>query len=402
MKKKIYFIFIIAVLFCLPFKTVAEERNFPAGSLIIPMDTFYQEEDDGGILEAYGLVFALLNHKSENDDGDLEHDIAVFWIIDDEKVNIHDIDLTIQDNTLVDGEGVVASLYDHAGGNFELEFNAGDSFQKVAYSGAPFIVDAENAEVAQSIINGSSWDAVEVHEAQVPFAAKVYREMQGTPPRIALMNDSENDGGNAQILESYLRLAGICSDVYDTVTPNDIRDNILMDEEYDFLWAPHWEGYKKYATNADGIGLVDVEDIVIKIRKFIESGKGMLAECASIEVFEHSQYGQFLSTKGFGHNEGTNKSDDIIYNDVTKPNSQVGDYTYAPEGGHLHNWRPFHDGDKYNFDDPPDTNGNPSAYVDTVTRFVIDNTDWDYYVGGYADGDPNNGYVVYLGGAQIC
>jgi len=39
MKKKIYFIFIIAVLFCLPFKTVAEERNFPAGSLIIPRTT---------------------------------------------------------------------------------------------------------------------------------------------------------------------------------------------------------------------------------------------------------------------------------------------------------------------------------------------------------------------------
>jgi len=403
MKKKNYIIFALLILFCIPLQVFAEERNFSAGSLIIPMDSFYQEEDDGGILEAYGLVFYLLKHENQDE----EKDITVYWIINDQKVDINGTDCLIQDDTLVTGEAV-ARLYNHSGGTSALTFKTGDGSTQITYTGAPFIVDGADAAAAKEVIDSIGWDAVELHEAQVPFAAPVYREMKGTPPRIALMNNSENDTGNAAILESYLRLAGICTDVYDVITPNDIRDGILISEGYDFLWAPHWTGYDSYSTDGNSNGIDDVEDIVINVRKFIESGKAMLAECASIEVFEHSQNGRFLSTKGFGHNGGTNDADDIIYNNVTMPNPQVGDFEYEPEGGHIHNWRPFIDGDPYtNVGTPPDeipagdpevTAGNPSEYVDTVTRFTIDNTGWDYYVGGYAYGDTNNGYVVYLGG----
>lgn len=403
MKKKTYIIFLFLILFCIPLEAFAEERNFSAGSLIIPMDSFYQDEGDGGILEAYGLVYYLLNH--ENAEG--ENDITVYWIIDDQKVDINGIDCLVQDSSL-EADEVVAKLFNHLGGTSTLTYKSGDNSKKVTYSGAPFIIDGADAAAAKEVIKLINWNAVEVHEAQVPFAAPVYREMKGTPPKIALMNNSENDTGNAAILESYLRLAGICTDVYGVVTPNQIRDDILITEQYDFLWAPHWTGYDSYSNDDNSNGLPDVEDIVINVKEFIESGKAMLAECASIEVFEHSQNGRFLSTKGFGHNGGTNDSDDIIYNNVTMPNSQVGDFIYDPEGGHIHNWRPFVFGDDYtNVGTPPDeipagnpevTSGNPSSYVDTVTRFTIDNTGWDYYVGGYAYGDANNGYVVYLGG----
>ena len=401
MKSKIFILLTLAVTLCLPPRAFASEHNFPAGSLIIPMDSHYQSDGDGGILETYGLVFYLLDHK----DNQGEHDITVYWIINEEKADIDGIDLLIEvANADILGElgtDAVAKLYTHAGGTADLAYRSGDSDLKISYLGAPFVVDEVDVVAAQEIISQSQWSAVEVHQAQVPFKAEVSREMHGTPPKIALMNNKEDKtgGGNAAILESYLRLAGICEDVYDIVTPLEIRDGILQTEGYDFLWAPHWTGYGDYAD--------DVEAIVTKVKEFLEDGKGLFAECASIEVFEHSDNGRFLTDKSFGHNGGTNDSGTIIYNDKASPFSQVGDFSYDPEGGHLHNWRPFVFGDPYGFSDPPDevpagaprvTAGNPSVYNDTVTRFTIDNTGWDYYVGGYAYGDNNNGYVVYLGG----
>ena len=106
---------------CLPLTVLAAEKNFPAGSLIIPLDSFYQPEDDGGILEAYGLVFYLLKHMTEG-----EHDITVYWIINQEKTNIGGIDFVIEDLTLEEGEAAV-KRYDHAGGTSNLTFNTGDS-----------------------------------------------------------------------------------------------------------------------------------------------------------------------------------------------------------------------------------------------------------------------------------
>jgi len=393
MKNKVRIFITIISLFCLPLRALAVEHNFPAGSLIIPMDSFYQPDTDGGILEAYGLTLYLLKAG-----------VSIYWIINTEKTEINGTDVVIEDLSLEKDKAVV-KLYDHKGGTTNLTFKPGDNPKKITYIGAPFIVDGSDAEKAKEVINQDGWAAVEVHEAQVPFKAPVYRKMEGALPKIALMDSSEK-GGNAAILESYLRLAGICTDIYEVVTPNQIRDGILQLKDYDFLWAPHWEGYNSYSEDADGDGVSDVEEIVANIKKFLLAGKGMLAECASIETFEHSKNGRFLSTKGFGHNGGTNKAEDIIYNDKSLPYSQIGDFPFVPEGGHLHNWRPFVYGDPYsNVGDPPSnwdedkvTESNPSVYRNTVTRFTIDNTGWDYYVGGYAYGNRDYGYVVYLGG----
>jgi len=421
MKNRSLFLILIVpvMLLCIPMTaTAADEINFPAGSLIIPMDSVYQggqdATNDGGLLEAYGLIYYLLDHKDQSciDDceGDAdceeecENDIIIYWVINDQKTTIDGIDLVIDvDQATLDGYGVdaVAKLYDHNGGTSAITTYRPDqdSDLKISYLGAPFIIDGVDAAKAKTIINQSGWSAVDVHEIKVPFAAMVHRHMQGTPPKIALMNDDEDTtSGNAQILESYLSLAGICTDVYDILTPNDIRDGQLHTGGYDFLWAPHWTGYKNYDVDNNGNSILDVEDIVSQIKVFLENGNGLFAECASIEVFEHSPNGKFLSTKGFGHNGGTNDADTIIYNDPTAGNAQVGDFAYDPEGGHLHNWRPFHSGDDYNFDDLPDVSGGDSEYANTVSRFIIDDTGWDYYVGGYAYGDTRNGYVIYLGG----
>ncbi len=401
MKIHTYIIVTLIVLFYIACPGFSEEHNFSAGSLIIPMDRFYQPDADGGILEAYGLVYYLLDHITND-----ENDITVHWVINNQKVNINDIDCLIRDGSLEAGETVVR-YYNHSGKTSDLTYKPGDHSKKVTYSGAPFIIDGKDAAAAKAVIRQVNWEAVDIHEASVPFAAPVYREMKGTPPKIAVMNNSEKDTGNAAILESYLRLAGICTDVYDVVTPNQIRDDILTSRPYDFLWVPHWEGYDNYSADDNNNGRIDVEDIIIKIRDFIVSGRAMLSECASVEVFEHSRNGRFLTTKGFGHNGGSRDSAGIVYNTVTRPNSQVGDFVYAPEGGHLHSFRPFVFGDAYNFEKRPDeipaekpeiTPGNPSRYFDTVTRFSSDNTGWDYYAGGHAYGNTSNGYVVYLGG----
>jgi len=469
MKTKIFIVFILVAFACLPLKALAYERNFPAGSIIIPMDASYQPETHGGLLEAYGLVYYLLDYQDPNSecmiaaavtpatdedviacqadcaDSDTAceqacideeqekcRDVTVSWVINGDKTTVDGIDLVIEDTTLprvADGIDAVVKLYNHDDTTSELTFNAAeipaDTVKKITYRGSLWIIDvdelADGVEAqVYALINSASWDAVNVHVAQVPFAAPVFRDMLGTPPKIALMNSGEDKTkGNASILESYLRLAGICSDSYEIVTPNEIAglssdltgtpiDPVLGPDGpgYDFLWAPHWDGEKNY----DGTGNYAHRDNVVgQIREFLQTGTGMLAECASIETFEHNSNGHFLTTKGLGHN-GVDVKDEthVVYTNVEVAYSQIGDFSggFDPEGGHLHNWRPYHDGDPYNFDpDFPNVDQGKSVYNHTVKRFTTDTNgtdtvddDWDYFVGGYTDGNTDFGYVVYLGG----
>jgi len=465
MKTKFYLLMILLMFAGRPITAQAVEHNFAAGSIIIPMDQFYQPEDvaggndqDGGILEAYGLVYYLLAHQDQTEmlncqsqpegavrdlcEAMVTHDITVYWLIDENKTAIGDPDLIIQDDTLVNAE--VVKLFDHSGGDpTTLTFDTArsDGASKITYRGGIWAIDIndltrstidptdpnlDDLAAVESIIRQTRWSEVRVHVAQVPFAAQVYRKMKGKPPRVALLNSEENlDRGNAKILESYLRLAGICPDVYDVISPNQIGGVVdvngdstavkhvtsaLFNDDgtlkYEFLWAPHWTGQDKYDDDVNEDGVIDVDEIVLQVRQFLKNGGSMLAECASIETFEYNVNGRFLTDHGFAHNGGTNNENLVAYNDVTAPYAQIGDFGgFQPEGGHLHNWRPFQigDDDNFNFDTLPTQD---SSYNETVTRYTVDDEDqdgvgdldWDYYVGGYAYGKQYNGYVVYLGG----
>jgi len=463
MKTRLYILAITMMLVCLPIGVQAVEHNFAAGSLIIPMDQFYQPDDapggddmDGGILEAYGLVYYLLAHQDQDDlkdcdkllDADeraecihdAEHDITVYWLIDEDKTDITDPDLIIDDDT--DPNVEVVKLFNRAGGApTALTFDTarGDGPYKITYRGGIWAIDLtdlkrdnnpnkDDLAAVEQIIREDRWQNVQVHVSQVPFWAKVHRKMRGKPPRIALLNSQEDpESGNAKILESYLRLAGICQAVYDVLSPNQVGGVLDVDGDssapkhatsglfnddgtlaYQFLWAPHWTGQDKYDEDINEDGVTDVDEIVAQVRQFLKSGGSMLAECASIETFKYNVNGKFLTDHGLAHNGGTNDENLVAYNDVTAPYSQIGDFGgFEPEGGHLHNWRPFkfsqNDEDNFNFDTPPTQDSN---YNDTVTRYTVDDEnqdgvdalDWDYYVGGYAYGKQYNGYVVYLGG----
>ncbi|OGW61900.1 MAG: hypothetical protein A2638_05740 [Nitrospirae bacterium RIFCSPHIGHO2_01_FULL_66_17] len=477
----------------------AIERTFGSGSLIIPMDgDAYQPSTDGGVYEAYGFIYKLLDRKQTDSNGVLvlvggepvPDPIPVYWIIDDLKTAITAADLTISHNTT----DPVATEYKATGEIAIPVVGANPAVGKqVKYIGGPFVIDSNYAAAAKTIWANGFQD-VNLHVAKVPFTGKVQREMFGTPPKIALMNDSESRTGNAtKILESYLKIAGIVNPLtditgkacdgtpvsgegclYDVLTPNEvggIKDlagtalggkSLLFDyskcpppftgckptANYRVLWVPHWVGYQdylqkngQYASFNALVGtmsatLEDVHDVVMAARDFIDTGNSLFAECAGIETFEWSKFGRFISKFDIGHNGGTNDPTKIYYNQnaLDQPYVQVGAITFDPQGGHLHNWRPFQTGDitvtggplAMAFSPAP---ANPktaylqadTGYDGDTTVFTYDDagvpagttpppalhaykdgdaakTQWHYYVGGHMDGDITNGYVVYLGG----
>ncbi|MBF0291430.1 MAG: hypothetical protein HQK86_04665, partial [Nitrospinae bacterium] len=403
---KIVAMFLVAMAFAAS-SGEATNKTFPAGTYIIPMDSTYQPSADGGIFEAYGLVFDLLQNGA-----------TVYWMIDESKTSISAPDITITNTTTTP---VVA-------GYPGTVIPAPAITTTISYAGAPFvIVPGEGLTVAaqEAILSHADWAAVEIHKTNVPFTANVSRELKGTPPKIALLNNQESTDsgtGNAQILESYMSLAGICNDTYDIVTPNMVRDGILDTGGYTVFWAPHWTAYSGWT----GGNAADADAIMLKIRQFLEAGNSIFAECASIEVMEHSYNGHYLTTNstvpasgsvghsgGISHDGGTMDMTKIVYHDTTSPFPQVGDYTFDPTSGHLQNWRPYN---ASNYLAANETNveaypfapaATTSTYNPTVSRFTYDDKDglastpddqWDYYTGGRIDGNENMGYVVYLGG----
>jgi hypothetical protein len=99
--------------FALP--CVAAADDFAAGSLIIPMDTDYQ---DMGMLRAYGLVYELLRQN-----------VPVRWVIKTGKQN-GDTDFTASAMDVLSG----AVIADHG------------------YRGGPWVVDAADVDEAMPII----------------------------------------------------------------------------------------------------------------------------------------------------------------------------------------------------------------------------------------------------------
>jgi hypothetical protein len=216
--------------------------------------------------------------------------------------------------------------------------------------------------------------------------------------------------------------------------------------QYKMVWVPHWTGNTnklgQYVSSNPAVGTmpstaVDGDDATMAIRDFIKSGGSLFAECAGIETFEASQYGRFLTKYGIGENGGSMDSDYMYYNQTTldSPFAQVGSFSFDPTGGHLHNWRPFQTGDSSMVNPPKAMAFDPSAtnqkstytqsntgYDTAVSVFTYDDPppptagtvpppalhnyvngdaaydQWHYFIGGNMDGDPSNGYVVYLGG----
>jgi len=196
---------------------LAQERTFQPGSLIIPMDLAYQ---DRGLFQAYGLVFALL-----------QHGVKVYWVINPDKTwhaapcNTPG-DLCTWD-CFEEGSGVKCP-YPTASPDFFAAADVrwqeggrapdGTTIARHGYRGGPFVVDAADAPKALPIVDAwndkalwssnpwaqrSVFEVVAVHVAAEAFTAHVRKEMVAAPT-IAVFSD-----GNENIATSYLRAAGI-------------------------------------------------------------------------------------------------------------------------------------------------------------------------------------------------
>jgi uncharacterized repeat protein (TIGR01451 family) len=250
--------------------TFAAAADFAKGSLIVPMDTTYQ---DSGMLEAYGLVYELLRQG-----------VPVHWVIAPQKQN-GGVDFMASGTDLRSGMAVPAH----------------------GYRGGPWVVDAADAAKAKPIV--VAWQmqnlATAVHEATAPFTGEVSRTLV-IAPNIAMMAD-----GNQKIARKYMLAAKIPDSTGDPNWPDTSPDMLdpkelagptldshsdgaLFDDEgsprYCQFMSMHW-AVKDAQQNPE---------VVAEMREFLGFPTHLFAECQAVNAFENlAPHGFFLTEKGF-------------------------------------------------------------------------------------------------------
>jgi MYXO-CTERM domain-containing protein len=245
-------------------------ETFSAGSLIIPMDTTYQ---DSGMLSAYGLVYELLRH-----------DIPVNW--------------TIRPGKQHSGADFTASAIDH----FTRQ-----TIANYGYRGGPWVVRGDRAAQAIPVVDAwhASHSTTAVHEATSAFDAEVARQLV-VAPTIAMFAD-----GNQKIARTYVQAAGIPDSTLDPDWPDtspdmlnpvevagptttNHSDGALFDRQghpvYCQFMSMHWA-----VTDAR-----DNPEVVAEVRSFLTHPVHFFAECQAVNAFENDPVsGGFLTRNGF-------------------------------------------------------------------------------------------------------
>jgi len=176
--------------------TGPQPRDFPAGSLVIPMDNCYQKRDasspsqsvacnttsDDGVFRAYGLVYYLLKKG-----------VTVYWAIDGAtpKATPAGPDLVVP----APASGPVVRKYDWASGQVVPYTPSFPDRTGITYLGGPFVIDAADKPRALGLLASDpdiarvrNRQAVDIHEVQEPFHANQVRPLSGTPPKLAILN----------------------------------------------------------------------------------------------------------------------------------------------------------------------------------------------------------------------
>ncbi len=248
-----------------PFAATAED--FAAGSLIIPMDTDYQ---DDGMLQAYGLVYHLLLD-----------DVAVHWCIEPGK-NYGDADFTATAEDFATSTALTHS-----------------------YRGGPFVIAAADAATASTRV--SSWQATRtttVHRATAPFSCDVARKLVNAPT-IAMVAD-----GNQKIARGYMQAAGIPDSTMDYTWPDSSPDMLDPVELAGPTTTNHADG-KLFDGNGKPAycqlmsmhwGINDANDnpeVVAEVRQYLNYPTHFFAQCQAVNAFENNVNGKFLTPNGF-------------------------------------------------------------------------------------------------------
>ena len=337
---------LIALALSVPRDVAAADRQFPSGSLIIPMDLSYQSR---GMFQAYGLIYQLMKHG-----------VHVHWVIDPNKT-WHAAACNTQGDLCawdcgVEGSGVKCA-YPTASPDFTATTKVvwddnGAARDTVVgthrYRGGPFAIDAADRDAALAIIDAwndqSKWAAnpwamrsvfhvVTVHEATASFTANSAREMIAAPT-IAVFAD-----GNEDIATGYLRTAGIpqsngnefpdgkcgadnCgpgTDNPDMLTvpsvagdmgtcdaPNmDHKNGALFDADgkpaYCQIMSMHWDVTKRETVECGGDRCPDTpeecagepityhgHEVVAEVRSFLQYSTHFFAECQAVNAYENT------------------------------------------------------------------------------------------------------------------
>jgi uncharacterized repeat protein (TIGR01451 family) len=330
---------------------------FAAGSLVVPMDTTYQ---DLGTLKAFGLVHALLRAG-----------VPVRWAIKAGKAQ-GDADFLASGTDLKTG----AVITNHG------------------YRAGPFVIDATNRAAALPII--ATWQAANVtavHDMSA-FSADI-RKTLSAAPRIAVFVD-----GNEDIAFSYLNAAGLRDSAGqawpaaklnsyaaypDVLSPAAIRgpatggaaDGALLRADgtpaYCQVTSMH------YASPAD-------DEVVREVRAWLATGPLTHAfmECHAVTTFEASTNGAFLATAGMLADSKvvtvTNRVPDSTFTQY--------DGTFTPVGGSVPSMKLPAGSTLYAAD---------SVLINETGQPATSRMVW---LTGFLDGNVAKGKVSYLGGHQ--
>jgi uncharacterized repeat protein (TIGR01451 family) len=341
----------------------ARADSFPAGSLIVPMDTDYQ---DDGIFKAYGLVYELLRNG-----------VPVRWVIRSGKA-FGDLDFT-------------ASAIDHA---------TSVAITSHGYRGGPWVIDAADAAAALPIVD--AWQSANpettVHEATAAFSGDVAKLLV-VAPKIAMFAD-----GSQNIARGYLHAAGIPDSTLDPTWPDASPDMLSVAAVEGPSLADHGDGalfdqdgdpaYCQFMSMHWGVNqAVAHPEVVAEVREFLNHPTHFFAECQAVNAFENlDPYGFFLTPHGF-----------LIMGDPNGVDHYHDDQTFAQMDG---TFQPVGGSERAYSLPPGDTY--KAGGVTMITAHGYAEGEWDVWMTGYLDGvcSPgtqqcgNLGKVSYLGGHQ--
>lgn len=247
----------------------AKADTFDPGTLIIPMDTTYQ---DSGMLKAYGLVYELLRN-----------DIPVEW--------------AIRPGKAYGGVDFTASA---------TPYPSGAAVNAYGYRGGPWLIDEADAAAALPII--AAWKSkhtTTVHVATSTFDADIARRLV-VAPTIAMFAD-----GNQKVARKYMQAAAIPDSSLNYAWPDNSPDMLDPNEVAGPTTSDHSDG-KLFDADGDPVycqlmsmhwGVTDARakpEVVAEVRSYLGHPTHFFAECQAVNAFENdTTYGHFLTPNGF-------------------------------------------------------------------------------------------------------
>ncbi|MFB3133426.1 MAG: DUF11 domain-containing protein, partial [Rhodothermales bacterium] len=243
----------------------------------------------------------------------------------------------------------------------QIEPTAGSSNSE-AFSGGPFVVHADFASQAQTVIDANESDSVAVYELTADASIDI-RYTLAFKPKVAVLND----GGKGPIHEDVLLQAKFTSAEYDIM----LATAVSASSCYTIATEPHFKSD-------------DADVQASSIRDFMDSGGNFLGQCEGAQTYENNvTYGRYQTTAGVVQ---TTKIKDSVFNydSHDEPFSQfIGDV--VDPGGSFQEWEP-----------DPDSS---SSYRSGVNIHLINQTDTDLVSATSYQIDASGGnHVFYLGG----